>query len=638
MTINEEAKVLERYEAERSKRSGVANFKQRASTRTESLADLSRDPWVDYDALARQPAALKDGDDTQVVILGAGHAGLIFAAEIIRAGFSPDRLVVMDEAGGVGGTWYWNRYPGLTCDVEGYTYLPLLEDTGFVPKHRYARGEEIRQNAVRIVQKFGIRTMLCTTLIAADWDEGLRRWVLRFRRDLGPSHADLNGEFTVHAQYFIPQPGPLHVPSAPALPGLDEFRSNRKMFHTARWNYAYTGGTQENPELVNLKDKVIGIIGTGATAVQVAPELARYAKHLYVFQRTPSYVGPRDQTKTMPELWAEVTAPGPGWQKARMTNLNRFLADDPTATEADNLLKDGWSHARGFAGLVGSPRAHDADLSTPEAVAANVEAMVRRGLPEDGRLRAHVSEVVQDPATAEKLKAWYAGWCKRPTFHQWYLQCFNQPNVTLVDTDGQGVEAYTAKGVVACGKEYELDALVLATGFEQVQGRSLESVGAPIRGRGGKTVLQALAEGGVYAGTAAAGFPNMFLASSAGGSASANMTSTYTMSARLAAHVLRTAEKTVADREPGADLARLVIEVEDEVLQTWNDLLRPKKAWFAGFGACPPTYFTLYKDLKNDPADRRSGSGLWPFGPVDFEKKLDNYISEGSLKGFNTSI
>ncbi|KAL8413401.1 hypothetical protein RB594_004870 [Gaeumannomyces avenae] len=637
MTINE-AKVLERYEAERNKRAGVANFKQRASTRTESLADLSRDPWVDYDALARQPAALKDGDDTQVVILGAGHAGLIFAAELIRAGFSPDRLVVVDEAGGVGGTWYWNRYPGLTCDVEGYTYLPLLEETEFVPKHRYARGEEIRENAERIVKKFGVRTMLCTTLLSADWDEGLRRWVLRFRRDLGPSHADLNGEFVVHAQYFLPQPGPLHVPSAPALPGLDEFRSNRKMFHTARWDYKYTGGTQENPELAKLKDKVVGIIGTGATSVQVVPELAKYAKHLYVFQRTPSYVGPRDQIETTPELWAEVTAPGAGWQKARMTNLNRFLSDDPTATEADNMLKDGWSRARGFGGLIGSTRAYAADLSTPEAVAANVQDMVRRGLPEDERLRAHVREVVEDAATADKLTAWYAGWCKRPTFHQWYLQCFNRPNVTLVDTDGQGVEAYTAGGVVACGKEYKLDALVLATGFEQVAGRGLESVGAPIRGRGGRSLLQTLTDEGVYAGTATVGFPNMFVASALGGAASANTSSVYTMSARLAAHVLRTAEKTVAEREPGADLGRLVVEVDGEALQNWNELLRPKQGWFAGFGACPPTYFTLYNDPKQEPANQRGSASPWPFGPVDFENKLDSYISEGNLKGFNAAI
>lgn len=635
MTTNADAKVFERYEAERTKRVGLATFKQRASARTESLKDLARDPWVDYDAVARQPAALKNGDDIQFVIVGAGHSGLLFAAELIRAGFSPDRLVVVDEAGGVGGTWYWNRYPGLTCDVEGYSYLPLLEDTGFVPKHRYARGEEIRENAERIVQKFGIRTMLCTKLFAADWDEGLRRWVLRFRRDLGQSHADISGELTVRAQYFVPLAGVLHMPSAPALPGLDEFRRNRKLFHTGRWDYEYTGGTQENPEMVKLKDKVVGIIGTGATAVQAAPELARHAKHLYVFQRTPSYVGPREQVETTPELWAEVTAPGPGWQRARMTNLNRFLADDPTATEADDLVNDGWSHARGFSGFIGSPRAHDVDLSTPEAVAANVKDMAQRLLPEEQRLRAHVSEVVKDPDTAEKLMAWYASWCKRPTFHQSYLQCFNQPNVTLVDTDGRGVEAFTAKGVVTCGKEYELDAVVLATGYDVPQTQQFENAGAPIRGRGGKSAAEKAGERGLYMGIGIDGFPNLFVSSTVGGSVSANLTSIFAISARVVAHILRTAEKAAAEREPGADLDRLVVEVDAEEAQRLHDFQIAKRPWFAGLGACPPSYFNLYMD---EAAMQKQSAGPWPFGPVDFEKNMDKYMSEGSLKGFNASV
>ncbi|KLU86946.1 hypothetical protein MAPG_05953, partial [Magnaporthiopsis poae ATCC 64411] len=241
---------------------------------------------------------------------------------------------------------------------------------------------------------------------------------------------------------------------------------------------------------------------------------------------------------------------------------------------------------------------------------------------------------VKDPDTAEKLTAWYAGWCKRPTFHQSYLQCFNRPNVTLVDTDGQGVEAFTAKGVVACGREHELDALVLATGFDQVQGRQLESLGAPIRGRGDETVVQKLGDGGVYMGVAIDGFPNMFLASPTGGSGSANMTSVYAMSARLVAHVLRTAERG----EPGADLDKLVVEVDADEGRRWDALLLPKRPWFASFGACPPTYFTLYRNSKEDAATQKNHWGMWPFGPADFEKKLDEYMSEGSLKGFNASV
>ncbi|KAF9879169.1 cyclohexanone -monooxygenase [Colletotrichum karsti] len=625
--------IKDKYEAERSKRYvAISTGKgERIKFRDSSLLDnLDQDPWANYDALAKQPAPLKGGSEIQFLILGAGHCGILFAYHLIAAGFKPSEIVVADVAGGFGGTWYWNRYPGLTCDVEGYCYLPLLEETGFVPQHRYSKGEEIRRNVECIAEKFGIQGMFCTKAKGADWDDDKKRWAVKLERNLGPKHADLNGEFVVNAQFLIPTGGIFYSPSAPDVPGLETFMKNQTIFHTARWNYEYTGGTQSQPDLVNLKDKRVGIIGTGATAVQAVPELAKWSKHLYVFQRTPSYCGPREQVQTTPESWAKVAGKA-GWQYERMRNLNKFLNDHPEVTSDDDLLQDGWSRARQFSGLIGSPRAKDVTIS-------NIQDHIGRLLEQDAeissKLREHVDHEIDDPELAEKLKAWYPGWCKRPTFHQQYLKSFNRPNVSLVDTDGQGISGYTENGILVgtgdAANEYEVDVLVLATGFATttgVDGDPSQVLGIPIRGRGGQSLTEKWGadDFGTFFGVATHDFPNLLFYTSKGATGSANTTYPLAIAAKTAAHIAKKAVQQASNAE------KVEVEVSKEAEQQYTQGLQKYAAWYAAVPYCTPTYFTDYRD-PSKPSSKGPTVG-WSLGTVAFEKAVDEW-ADGGLEGF----
>ncbi|KAJ3959805.1 hypothetical protein N0V92_003567 [Colletotrichum tropicale] len=629
--------IASKYEAEREKRFNAISAGQGGRLKFRSTAlmnNLDQDPWADYDNLAKQTPPLRDGSEIRFLILGAGHNGILFAYHLISAGFKPSEIVVVDEAGGFGGTWYWNRYPGLTCDVEGYCYLPLLEETGFVPKHRYSKGQEIRQNVEGIAEKFGIQGMFCTKAKSADWDETQKRWNVKLSRNLGPNHQDLSGDFVVRVQFLMPAGGLFYSPSAPDAPGLEGFMKNREIFHTARWNYAYTGGSQSKPDLVNLQDKRVGIIGTGATAVQAVPELAKWAKQLYVFQRTPSYCGPREQVETTPESWAKV-AGGPGWQSKRVRNLNKYLNDHPEAVPEDDLLKDGWSRARQFSGLIGSPRAKDI---TPAKVPEHLKRMLEldAGIATD--LRNHVDGEVENPEVAEKLKAWYPGWCKRPTFHQDYLKSFNRPNVTLVDTDGQGISGYTDGGILVgkgeSSKEYEVDVLVLATGFATttgVDGDPVQVLDMPIRGRNGRSLTDKwkAEDFATFFGVATHDFPNLLFYTSKGATGSANTTYPLTIAAKTVAHIAKTAV------EQASDANRLEVEVSKEAEQRYTESLKPYSPWYATVASCTPTYFTDYRDptKAKNPENKKGPAVGWTLGTVAFEEAVDKWI-DGGLDGF----
>ncbi|KAK2734371.1 cyclohexanone -monooxygenase [Colletotrichum kahawae] len=629
--------IASKYETEREKRFNAISAGQGGRLQFRSTAlmnNLDQDPWADYDNLAQQAPPLRDGSEIRFLILGAGHNGILFAYHLIAAGFKPSEIVVVDEAGGFGGTWYWNRYPGLTCDVEGYCYLPLLEETGFVPKHRYSKGEEIRQNVEGIADKFGIQGMFCTKAKSADWDETHKRWNVKLSRNLGPNHQDLSGDFVVRVQFLMPAGGLFYSPSAPDAPGLEGFMKNREIFHTARWNYAYTGGSQSKPDLVNLQDKRVGIIGTGATAVQAVPELAKWAKQLYVFQRTPSYCGPRQQVETTPESWSNV-AGEPGWQSQRMRNLNKFLNDHPEAAPENDLLKDGWSRARQFSGLIGSPRANDI---TPAKVPEHLKRMMELDAGISTDLRKHVDSEVNDPETAEKLKAWYPGWCKRPTFHQDYLKSFNRPNVTLVDTDGQGISGYTDGGILVgkgeSAKEYEVEVLVLATGFATttgVDGDPSQVLDIPIRGRDGRSLTDKWKgeDFATFFGVATHDFPNLLFYTSKGATGSANTTYPLTIAAKTVAHIAKTAV------EQASEASQLEVEVSKEAEQRYTESLKPYGPWFATVASCTPTYFTDYRDptKPKNPENKQPPAVGWPLGTVTFEEAVDKWI-DGGLEGF----
>ncbi|KZL69998.1 cyclohexanone -monooxygenase [Colletotrichum incanum] len=626
--------IKKKYESERDKRFNVLSTEQGARVKFRSSTlfnDLDRDPWVNYDALTASPPLLRDGSEIRFLILGGGHSGILFAYYLIAAGFSASDIVIVDEAGGFGGTWYWNRYPGLTCDVEGYCYLPLLEETGFIPKQRYSSGEEIRQNVECIAEKFGIRGMFCTKAKSADWDDAEKRWVVKLQRDLGPKHQDLSGELVVRAQFIMPAGGVFYSPSAPDAPGLETFMKNRELFHTARWDYDYTGGSPSLPDMVNLQDKRVGIIGTGATAVGVVPELAKWAKHLYVFQRTPSYCGPREQAQTTPEAWEKVSN-GPGWQYNRMRNFNRFLNDDPLVNADDDLVKDGWSRSRTFSGLIGSPRAKEV---TPENVEQHLQRMLEKDAERASELRRYIEEEVEDPVVAEKLKPWYPIWCKRPTFHQDYLKTFNRPNVTLVDTDGQGISGYTEHGVLVgkggSTKEYEVDVLVLATGFAAttgVDGDPSQVLGCPIRGRSGRelTAKWTSDEFATFFGVATHEFPNFFFWTAKGATGSANTTYPLTIAARTAAHIIKkAAEKT-------SNVDRLVLEVSREAELNYTEDIQKYSAWYAVVPFCTPSYMTDYKDPSKNQSTYRPKAGC-ATGTLEFERAVDNWAG-GNLEGW----
>lgn len=616
-----------KYDLEREKRWAAPNIGNNVTLGKDSVTrSMNHDPWVDYDMVAKQGPVLEDQSEIRFLIIGGGHCGILFAYHLISSGFSPTDIVISDEAGGFGGTWYWNRYPGLTCDVEGYSYLPLLEETGFVPQHRYSKGEEIRQNVENIASKYGIHGMFCTKAKSATWDDRRKCWAVQLYRDLGTGHEELNGDFTIYAQFIMPCGGVLSSPNAPDLPGLSTLMKNKRVFHTARWDYSYTGGSPTQPDMVGLQGKTVGIIGTGATAVQVVPELAKWAKHLYVFQRTPSFCGPREQVETTPESWAKVSTHA-GWQYDRMRNLSRFLNDDPELTADDDIVKDGWSGSHSFSGLIGSPRA--ANL-TVDQVPENIDRMLKEDAERAVKFHEHIDSQVKYPDVANKLKPWYPGWCKRPTFHQSYLQAFNRPNVTLVDTDGQGVQAYTERGVlVGAGestKEYEVDLLVLATGFDSSAGPEASPARAlniPIRGRDGRELTEkwAAEDFATLFGVATHQFPNLFFYSAQGSTGSANMTYPIYLAAKLSAKIIKEAvDQVTADT--------LQMEVKKDAERHYAAEAQKLGHWFTTLQHCTPTYFTAYRRPEGS-AEKKSHSVGWVTGTAEYEKATDEWALQG---------
>ncbi|KAJ7171609.1 hypothetical protein C8R43DRAFT_1145790 [Mycena crocata] len=264
------------------------------------------DPWADHRALNALEPALRDGARIPYLVIGGGYGGLVYAAKLIDAGVSATEIRIVDSAGGFGGTWYWNRYPGLMCDVESYMYMPLLEEMGYMPRHKYAYGEELRGHAERIAERWGVddKALFRVDVKDLSWEEEGREWRVEMSENRGAEEG--KRELTVHARVVFWACGVLHYPQIPKLLGFDSFKP--RVFHSSRWDYSCTGGSPTDPRLEGLKGKIVGIIGTGATGVQIVPELAKWAKHLYVFQRTPSAVERRDQRATTPKEWKKITS------------------------------------------------------------------------------------------------------------------------------------------------------------------------------------------------------------------------------------------------------------------------------------------------------------------------------------------
>ena len=579
-----------RYAEERARRlraDGNGQYQQPAG----ALARYLDDPYAPPPA-PRTPVQR----DVEVFVLGGGFGGLLAAAQLRQAGI--DDLVMVEQAADFGGTWYWNRYPGAACDTESYIYLPLLEETGAMPSAKYAKAPEILAHAQRIGRHYDLypRALFQTTVSAMDWDEAAARWAVRTDR----------GD-VLRARFVVLAGGPLNRPKLPGIPGVETFKGHS--FHTSRWDYGYTGGSSLG-SLTGLADKRVGLIGTGATAVQCVPHLGASARALYVFQRTPSSVDVRNDRPTDP---AWVTSLQPGWQRERMDNFTRVISGAPFDVD---LVNDGWTDLITNI-LLSARRQPGAAALTP----AETEALIQQA--DDlkmQRVRARVDAVVHDRTTAEALKPWYMQFCKRPCFHDEYLATFNRPNVHLVDTQGQGVERITERGVVANGQEIALDCLVYGTGFE-VGTDVTRRLGFEVSGRGGLTLTEKWRDGAsTLHGFFSRGFPNLLLMSSHQSGQSANFVHMLDVQSRHVAWVIDEA------RTRGLRTLEASAESEAAWVASCVRYARMRRAYLA---ACTPGYYNNEGQLN----ERSERNGQYWRGPMAFIRILDEWRQAGTLAG-----
>ncbi|KAJ5632766.1 hypothetical protein N7490_009105 [Penicillium lividum] len=282
--------------------------------------------------------------DARILIIGAGFGGLLFAVRLIDAGFCTARqITIVDDGKDFGGTWSSNKYPGLVCDIESYIYLPLLEETGYMSSGKYISGIKIQEHAVRVAKKWDLvqQTRFETSVSSLRFTDKLN-WEATINTPDGPP-------FEI-ADFVFVATGFLNSPKVPNLKGLHVNRFGGNIIHSSRWNYEYTGGSQENPDMTKLKETRVGVVGTGATAVQIIPELAKWAKEVVVFQRTPASVWSRDNNCIHPESEFEKL----GWQRKRMENFNAFITNE-TPLPKENLVNDAWTKMQSQSVLIGGP-------------------------------------------------------------------------------------------------------------------------------------------------------------------------------------------------------------------------------------------------------------------------------------------
>ena len=455
-----------KYKAFKETRRGAADYIAMEGEFSRYLADVYSAPPVEREPLT---------DTCEILVIGAGFAGLLLWYKLREAGFQDVRFC--EKGGDVGGTWYWNRYPGIACDVESYSYLPLLEEMSAFPTMKFASGFEILEYCQSMATKFGFydHCLFQTTVERTDWDEATGRWTVC--TDRGDA---------MRARYVVLANGILTTPKLARIEGMETFAG--QSFHTSRWDYN-----------VELDGKRVGIIGTGATAVQVIPEIAKVVGQLVVFQRTPSTIDVRDQRATTREE-IETWSKEPGWARARRERLSRISSGRTALKGNDDYLSGKVADFR-------ERRQYDRQLSPQELIERQLNTNFR--IME--QIRARVDSIVQDPKTSAALKPYYPYGCKRPTFHDEYLPTFNLPHVTLVDTAPLGVSTINARGVVHDGIEYPLDVLIYATGFQWMATSTFNM----ITGRDGKTLRQKWKDEGVrtFLGLHSHGFPNLFIMS-----------------------------------------------------------------------------------------------------------------------------
>jgi cation diffusion facilitator CzcD-associated flavoprotein CzcO len=591
-TLTSREALRRKYREERDKRLRPDGSTQYLRL-TGQLAHYLEDPYTPR--AEREPKT----DHVTVAFIGGGFAGLLTGARLTEAGVTSVRIV--EKGGGFGGTWYWNRYPGAQCDTASFVYMPLLEETGHMPSEKYAHGPEILAHCERIGAQYGLRenALFHTEVTGLEWDPGESVWIVSTSR---------GDRFT--AQFVAMGTGPLHVPKLPGIPGLETFGGHS--FHTSRWDYGYTGGDPSGAPLDRLADKRVAIIGTGATAVQCVPHLARACRELYVFQRTPSSVDERGNRPTDPDWFAQIATPG--WQRRWLEN---FAANQARGAATEDLVMDGWTD------LARRIRARMAALGpglmTPQNMLAAYEDSDDEKMSE---IRARVDAIVADPGTAQALKAWYRQLCKRPCFHDDYLQAYNEPGAHLVDTDGKGVDRITPAGVVAGGREYEVDCIIYASGFETGTEYTRRSGYDPV-GRDGVRLSEYWSRGmRSLHGVHVRGFPNMFMVQPAQG---ANLISNVP-------HNLAESAKSIAATVAHAAAGGFdEVEVTQDAQDAWVDLLRTgARAMMIGSLECTPGYY-------NNEGQGATAHGFlnvgYPEGAFAYFQYIDRWRSAGTFEG-----
>ena len=562
------AEEQQRYLQYKEARRGAADYMPMEGEFARYLKDVHSAPPIEREALT---------DECDILVVGAGFAGLLLWHKLSEAGFDDVRFC--EKGGDVGGTWYWNRYPGIACDVESYSYFPLLEEMGYFPTMKFASGFEIFEYCQKMAERFRFydQCLFHTTVERTEWDETAARWTVY--TDRGDA---------MRARVVILANGILTTPKLARISGMETFAG--QSFHTSRWDYD-----------VDLKGKRVGIIGTGATAVQVIPELAKVAGELYVFQRTPSTIDVRDQRATSEEeiaTWSQEE----NWARKRRERFAR-IAEGRTAIKAND------DYLSGKVDDYKERKKHEGDLSMEELVQRQLDTNFR--IME--QIRARVDAIVQDPKTAAALKPYYPYGCKRPTFHDEFLPTFNLPHVHLVDTAPTGVSEINERGVVHDGVEYPLDVLIYATGFQWMATSTFNM----IVGRGGRGLSDKWKAEGTktFLGIHSQGFPNLFIMTGPqGGGGSFNFTDAIDSHGDYAVWMLQQM------RERGADIIDVTPESEQEYAEHCKQAdiatapLRDCLSYYNGHGDAEPGSLAYY------------GGGRWHRFRRDAQESLAPYV------------
>ena len=596
--------LKKKYELERDRRIRREGQQQYVQPKAEFAEAYEGDPYT--------PLTPRDAisEETEIAILGGGWSGIMAGVQLRKAGIEGFRVI--DHAGDFGGVWYWNRYPGLQCDNDAYCYLPLLEESGFMPSKKFTDGWEIREYAQSIAAKYNLYdgALFHTMVNALRWDDAIQRWRISTKQ----------GD-EIRARHVILANGLLNIPKLPGIPGINDFKG--RLFHTARWDYDYTGGDQKNPQMDKLANKRVAIVGTGATAIQLVPFLGKYAKHFYVLQRTPSCVDTRRNSVTDPD-WVKTLKPG--WQAERRANFHRGANESFQRGEKD-LICDIWTEVN--RNLAAEREEQDWPELTPEEFMARYEEMDFRVME---RLRRRVDAIVKDKNTAEMLKPYYRYQCKRPTSNDDFYDTFNRPNVELIDvSESQGVERLTENGFVANGKEYEVDCIMFASGYEVTSDLDRRWGFEVFAGRDGFSMYDNW--NGSYKtfhGVMTHGFPNLFVIGLNQGGLNSSLTVNFEEQSRHVAYIIQ------QTREQGAAVVEPTKAAQDGYVQHIRDTAVDRTEWIK---ACTPGYFN--NEGKPDVDEKGNEKYRFYLGDVygpgwdAFMKLLDDWRDQGGLEGLS---